>query len=229
MVKIEEIEDFYKKETEKIDKEFLNKISKVVNKKEKIYIETEYKRKTKILRNEYEKKIVGYLKEQKQEIKKQEMKKTAKKIKKEDFKKFVVKKLDLNETWKDKLEFKWELFKFKHKINSKNFKDRHMPESMKVAIIKSKISIKNFLSLISKFIFDLLLSIKKFIFNVLDKLKEAGLFIFAKLKILIKGVILKISLISSKIFKKKKAEENKEKRPDEEIAEKLLRKDKEKK
>jgi hypothetical protein len=42
-------------------------------------------------------------------------------------------------------------------------------------------------------------------------------------------LITKISIIFSKVFKKKKTEESKEKRPDEEIAERLLKKDKEKK
>lgn len=229
MVKIEEIEDFYKKETEKIDKEFLNKLSKASNKNEKSNIEIEYKIKTKALREGYEKKISDYLKEQKQAIKEQETKKINKKTKKEDFKKFEVKKLDLSDTWKDKLRFKWELFKFKHRINSKNFRDAHMPEFMKIFIIKLKISIRNILSLISRIISDLFSSIKRLIFNILIKLKDAGLFIFTKLKILIKWLMLKISLILSKIIKKKKTEENKEKRPDEEIAEKLLRKDKGKK
>lgn len=227
MVKIEEIEDYYKKEAEKIDKEFLNKLSKAVNKNEKSNIEIEYKIKTKTLRNEYEKRIASYLKEQKQAIKEQGVRRiAAKKPKKEDFKKFVVKKLDLNETWKEKLKFKWELFKFKHKINSKNFKDRHMPESLKVFAIKSRISLRNFLSLISKSILNLFSLIKRQLFNIFVKLKSIVLFIFAKLKILIKWFMPKISLIFLKIFKKKKTEENKEKRPDEEIAEKLLKKEK---
>ncbi len=228
MVKIEEIEDFYKKEAEKIDKEFLNKLSKAINKNEKSNIEIEYKIKTKTLREKYGGKISGYLIEQKQAIKEQETKKAAKKPKREDFKKFEVKKLDLNKTWKDKLKFKWELFKFKHRINSKNFRDSHTPESMKISIIKLRISFGNFASLISKFTLDLLSSIKELIFNILIKLKDSGLFIFAKSKISIKWLMPKIFLIFSKVIKKKKTEESKEKHPDEEIAEKLLKKDKEK-
>lgn len=207
MVKIDEIEDFYKRESEKIDAEFLNNLSKS---KEKNTIESDYKIKSNALRQEYEKRISNYLKEQKQALKEQEKNKINKKPKKEDFKRFEVKKLDLADTWKDRLQFKSELFKFKYKINSKNFKDKHMPEFAKIFIIKSKIFIRSLLLHISKFISYLFSSMTKFIFNLLIKLKDAGLFIFAKLKILIKWLIPKVSLILSKIFKKKKAEENKE-------------------
>jgi len=223
MVKIDEIEDFYKRESEKIDNGFLNRLPKS---KEKNSIESEYKIKTKTLRQEYEKKINDYLKEQKHALTEQEKNRINKKPKKEDSERFEAKKLDLTDTWRDRLKYKWELFKFKHRINSKNFKNKHMPEFAKIFIIKSGIFIRNLFSQISGFMSYLFSSISKLIFNLLIKLKDAGLFIFVKLKILMKWLIPKISLILSRIFKKKKAEESKEKRPDEEIAEKLLKKGK---
>jgi len=76
----------------------------------------------------------------------------------------------------------------------------------------------------SKSVADLFSKIKRLILNLLNYLKETGLFIYKISKKLSKWLISKTSSIFSKIFKKKGIKENKEKRPDEEIAERLLKK-----
>ena len=222
MVKIDEIEDFYKKGAESLDKEFLEKLSKTKVKKD--IVEKEYKRKIRILTEEYNKKISDYIKEQKKVIKEQEFKKLNQKKKKDDFKYYEVKKLDLNETWKDRLKFNWELYKFNQGIKSKNFKENHIPENFKIFNFKLKIYLKNLSNLISRFISDTLSKIKKLIINISVYLKETFLLILKKSRTIISWFKSKISLITSKISKNKTAKETKEKRPDEEIAEKLLKK-----
>jgi hypothetical protein len=223
MVRIEDIEDFYKKGAEKLDKEFLEKFSKTKSKKERADLELDYKEKTGSLGEEYNKKIVNYLKEQKNVLKEIEKKK-SKNIKKEIVKVFVEKKIDLRDSWKDKMRFKWELFKFRNNIKSKNFRESHIPEFLKIMMIKLKLDFRDFKGLLSGVVSNLFLGTKKMILNLVNYTKETGLFIFGKMKSSFNWISKKISLIFSKIFKNKEKDEKKEKRPDEEIAEKLLKK-----
>jgi len=109
----EEIEIFYEKETENLDKEFLKNIK---DSKDKKKMHKEYEEKLSALREEYKRRYEKYLSYQKKII----SKKPPAKEGKEKVGQFKVTPLKLEQTKKERFDLKYNLFKFRLKIKIKN-------------------------------------------------------------------------------------------------------------
>jgi len=215
----EEIEELYKKRIEESDKQFLEEIRNPKKKLSSGEIEKNYKENLNLIKQEYEKRYALYFQEQKNSTIKN---KKNNQIKKEKGERFIVKPLDLKLTKKERFFMKWEIFWFK--LRTKRILRRKIPDSWKIFYLRIKIKIreffilrknlaeKNYQKTKTKLIIaaaDLKNKIFKISKEVFDKLKKILIFLLEKIK----------------SIKRKKTEENdkKEKSPEEEIAQKVLK------
>jgi hypothetical protein len=137
MEDIEEIENFYEREIEKADKEFLNSIRDNKDLKNK---EAAYKESLDRIHEQYQKKYDRYLKIQKENLKNKPRAK-AKKEKKETLN---ITRLDFRKIEKkENKRLKKELFWFNLKMKIKKIRSSIMPKSLIVARLKAKLSLKS--------------------------------------------------------------------------------------
>lgn len=145
---LDQIENFYSQELEKLDQEFLEKISKS-KKNNQSMIEKELKQKLLDLRKQYEKKVSTFLKNYKSfEVHRNEDK--LKGYESEDkggldiLKSLNSKKSSFDLEIQRRLNERWALFKFKKIIQFKKIKEKIFPNFLKVFFIRIKFFIKNF-------------------------------------------------------------------------------------
>lgn len=214
----EEIEEFYKKKTEELDKQFLENMRDPQKKLSSGEIVENYKKNLNLIKQKYEEKYTLYLQEQKKSTTK-----NKKENKKEKEKRFIVKPLILKLTKKERFFMRWELFWFKFKI--KRFLRKKVPDSWRIFHLRIKIKIRNFFVLRKNLTNRKYQKIKTKSITIATNLKNKTLEIskkvFYKFK---KALIFLIKKIKS--IKKKRAEEGdkKEKSPEEEIVQKDVKK-----
>lgn len=209
----EEIEHFYEKETENLDREFLKNIK---DSKDKKRLKEEYEERLSALRLEYEKRYGEYLRY----YKKGPSKKVNKKGEKEKSKQFKVTPLKLKQTKKERASLKYDLFKFRLKIKVKNIFRAITPRFLRILFIKTRMIMKRDFLTAKNFFKKEILRIKE---KIVSKAKSAG----SSAKKICISIIKKGSLIIKKIIKKinpeKKGGEEK-KTEDQKLAEKILAK-----
>jgi hypothetical protein len=218
----EEIEEFYKKKTEELDKQFLENLRDPQKKLSSGEIEKNYKKNLSLIKQKYEEKYASYLQEQKNNIiKKKKDSKTKREKQKEE--RFIVKPLNLELTKKERFFMKWELFWFKFKI--KKILRRKIPDSWRIFYLKIKLKIKNFFVLRKNLTEKDYQKTKTKSITIATDLKNKTLGISKKIFYKLKK-ILTFLLEKIKSIKKKKTEEGdkKEKHPEEEIVQKILKK-----
>ncbi|MFH1290669.1 MAG: hypothetical protein ABIH92_04645 [Nanoarchaeota archaeon] len=132
---LEEIEETYKKELEKIEKEFLQGIK---DKKDTGEVEKDYLKKIKVVRERYYKEVTVFLEKQKKALK--NIKK--KKVKKEKVGRFKVEPGDFELSWWQKKKFSWGLRWFKVGFKTHNFRRDHTPNFVSYNWIIFRITMK---------------------------------------------------------------------------------------
>jgi hypothetical protein len=217
MVNIEEIEDSFKRDIEKIDKDFVENIS---NKKGQD-LEKDYRKKLMLIRQKYEKEYSRAMGEQRNIILKN---KNNKKDKKEKI---------IRENKKKEIETKpnnkYEMFKFKARIRVKDFIYKKPQIYLIIVYIKLKLNLKKDSEFLQKIYNNILTKIKLSINNLIKKSKEKIDIVINLVKKLISKIIEGIKKLLSKIkIKKQGAATESKKTEDQEIAEKLLNKAKNK-
>jgi hypothetical protein len=197
MVTSDDIEDFYTKEIEHADKDYLEDLK---NNKDRKDSENRYLKRLSLSKKEYEKRYLSYLKDQKEKLEKnrREDKREVLSEKKE----FKVERLDLSLTRKERFEIRWELLRFKWNIKIKNFLHNRVPVFLKIAYLKTRLRYKILISSLKDFFENMSESIKDFFKYLGARIKDS----FIKLKNLIKRFFLWIFAR----FKKKEPEKPKE-------------------
>jgi len=208
----EEIEGFYEKEMERLDKEFLENIKKT---KDKRSLKKEYKANLLTLRSEYEKKYERYLQTQKR--RKEEKPKKKKKEKKEIFR---VTPLNFRKTRKERFQIRYEPLWFRFKIKIKNFFRKITPTFLLVFYLKLKLHVKRGLQFTKESIKRILSKAKENIISEAKKTGETAKKTYVKIKNFLGSILKKII---SKI-KPKKKEDKGGKTEDQKLAEKILAK-----
>jgi len=230
MEETEEIENFLKNEIEKADKEFLEKLKNAKDKKDKKELEKSYGEKLKQTREKYEEKCKKYLERQKKITMRQKNKLPKKK--QEKIKRFKVKKLRLELSWKENLSLKLDLIKFRLKIKTRNFFRRIMPSFLAISYLKIKFKVKRVFSSVKKTMAEGFSKTKAKISVLLKDLVVASKNIFLKIYPKIKKffllIIKFIIKLIGKIKKKKTGDGKKEKTEEEKLIEKILSKKTEK-
>ncbi|OGJ17897.1 hypothetical protein A3K73_07795 [Candidatus Pacearchaeota archaeon RBG_13_36_9] len=211
----EEIESFYEKEIENADKEFLNGLKGT---EKKINPEKAYKEKTRLIRNEYEKRYERYLQIQKSEILKERKKRP--KNKKEKTEVFKVESINLGITRIEKLKLGYELLKFKFKLKRKNFFQKITPRFLLIFSLKAKMAVKRAVSSTKKAEEKAFTKIKETIISVLKDTSEKMKRVYSKIKKVISSAYRKVI---KKIKLKRKGGKD-EKTEDQKLAEKILAK-----
>jgi len=214
----EEIEEFYKKKTEELDKQFLENLRDPQKKLSSGEIVENYKKNLNLIKQKYEEKCALYLQEQKRNITK-----NKKKDKIEKEKRFIVKPLSLKLTKKEIFFMRWELFWFKFKI--KRFLRKKVPDSWRIFYLKIKIKIRNFFVLRNNLAKRKYQKVKTKSVTIATDLKNKTLEISKKVFYKFKKALIFL-LEKVKSIKKKKTEEGnkKEKSPEEEIVQKDVKK-----
>jgi hypothetical protein len=219
MDKIEDIEEFYKKECAKADKEYLENLSKSHLSQERSTLEEAYKRRSKKIRDQYERRYAEYLRIQKDLLNKKNSKRPTIE---EKYAHLEVKRLDLTPNWKERLDYRIDISKFVYRIKIKNFLQNMTPDFLKILFLKLKYYVHDLLSIISNIAKDLTEKTKKHLLNLSLGLKNIFLSVLSNVSNLFSFVLINLK----KLLPKKKIGESKEKRPDEEIAERLLKRSK---
>jgi len=209
----EEIEAFYEKEMENADREFLNNIKRTKNKKDS---ENLYKENIKSIRKEYERKYERYLKDQKNAILKERRK--VPKNNEEKTAAFRAEGIDLKLTKKERLELRYDLFKFRFKIKIKNFLNKITPRFLLILYLKTRMISKRSYSSTREAIEKTFTKIKEAIISGLKKTGEKIKQVYSKIKKAVSSVFQKVI---KKIKFKRKGEEDK-KTEDQKLAEKIL-------
>lgn len=203
--KMEDPEEFYKSEIEKADKEFLDGLK---GNQDRAESEKKYRDKLKNILEKYEKLFNKYLENQKKQIIETEKKKGTKKRVREKQEKFEVKSLDLKLSWKEKLRFKIDLFKFKTRIKMKDFLEDNVPFSFIFFYVKTKLSFRSYMMRFSNYISLLSSNFTSWILKIFEKIKSYS----KKAYLLVKGIFVKVY----KIFVKGKTKEKKKEKNAEE-------------
>jgi hypothetical protein len=219
METFEEIEDFYKKEMEKLDQEFLDSFKKNLEIEK---IKSQYETKLIKLKEEYEKRYSKYLEEQKKDFIKQRGKKIQEKKEKKES--FNVERLNLELTKKEKFQLRYDMFRFRSRIKLSNILRRFIPNLFLINFIRIKLWIKRVLKSSRKYIQNFTIDSKKLALNLFDVALKSVKYIYILIKRILSSVLFYL-LYPFRLFKKKEKSEA-EKRPDEIIAEKLLKKEK---
>jgi len=216
---LDQIEDFYSNELEKVDVEFLEKL-KGAKKSDKPELEKELKEKLAELQKEYEKKVSAFLKKHKSFGDEKEEDK-SKKDEEEDkdeidmSKPFNPKRVSL-ELGTHEFKERWALFKFKERIQAKKAWENFVPNFLKVFFIKVKFFIKKFWNQFRDGLLDFLSWFSESFSNLLDHTKE----FFKKVVSFLKKIADFLSMIKNKILgKKSEKEEGKEEGKGEESSE----------
>jgi len=168
----EEIDDFLEKEIEKLDKEFLSNLKNLQKGQSEKEVEKNYKIKLAETKKHYQDLYKTYLEEQKRRTKIETEKKKNPRKKKDRIKRFRVKKVKLKLSFRQKLHFKYDLFKFKSKIRLKNFFRKITPHFLKIIYIRIKLkTIRTFIK-IKDLIINLILKLKRFFLLSMKKKKK---------------------------------------------------------
>jgi hypothetical protein len=220
-MEIEEIEEFYKKEFESLDRQFLEGLKKGENKK---LLEQHYKQRLGEIKKKYEEDSKKFFKNHNvlgEKSKKEEN--NEKKEKKNE--RFVVEPLNLKLSAKEKFSSKWDLFKFRFRIKYKNLMHKITPNFLIVFKIRTRNSLRKFSNHTRETLSRMASGFKNG-FSSFAKITKS---LLTKLLTLIFKGITKLFIKIFRIFKKKKKVEKKdEKSEDVKIAEKILSKDKKK-
>lgn len=231
MERPEEIESYYKKQIEILDKEFLEKLKGIKDKKEVNKLEQDYKKKNSMIQLQYEKKYIKYLEyikknppiDPEKEKKKKEDKEKA--LKDNRPKQLIVTRTSLELTKKDQRNIKWSLFKFNLNRKYINSKKKYIPNTIKDKIIFIKFKIRYIINSIKRFIDRKIELNKNRLIKFGEKISQFTKSTYLKSKKVSKQTLKKLIKTIEKFTKKKDEKgDNKEKRPDEEIAEKILKK-----
>jgi hypothetical protein len=203
MEDVDEIEDFYGKQVEDLDKEF---IEKTKGSKDIAALEKEYKDKLLNIKQDYEKKISSFLKSHKSfGLEKEEPQKKEEEEESDALdmsKPFRPKGVSLKLTRKDFINEKWDLFKFNNHIRTKDFFNKVIPNPVQIFGIKIRFFTKRFFKALGNWI-------SKKASKTGAKLSEA----FDSSKTAIKNFMDKINKITAKIKDiQKKFSENIEKK-----------------
>ncbi|MFA5857103.1 MAG: hypothetical protein WC867_07100 [Candidatus Pacearchaeota archaeon] len=217
MENADDIEEFYKHEIERIDREYLEDFKKYPI---KISREKDYKEKLNKARIAYELKYKKFIDEQKRLYINEKKKAIKKEKNKEEH--FTVKRLNLELSIKEKISLKWEMFRFKFKINFRKIFHKLMPNFLIRGILKTRLFFKLTYNEIKRIIKNIINMIKKFILSLIKLIIKIIMGILRFIKKIILNIFTIVSKIFKKILKRKKEEVVVEKRPDELIAEKLL-------
>jgi len=222
---MEEIENSYGKEVEILDKEFLEKIKQPG--KNAAELEKEYLIKLRKATSKYEKAYVKFLKESKGIFIKEKQNPEEKKDKKVG--KLKTKPFDLRTTRRAKLKKRWSLFKFKFGIKKRNFFRKITPNFLSMTYLRLRVKLKWIIFDIKGFLGRTWAKLK----GVVRKLLHGFKVLILKILSFIKKVIVKIFGLIKKILKnifskfRGKKEEGREKRPEDDIVNKILKESKE--
>lgn len=199
MEDLNEIEDFYTKQIEVLDKWFLEKSKE--NKGNKS-LEKEYKRNLLRIKKDYEEKVNLFLKThksfgfEKEEIPKEEESEEDSL----DFSKpFKATGVDFKPTYKDHMNENIELFKFKNKIKMKNFFNKLIPDSLYIFLIRVRTLIKRFFISLKNLIFKISFKVRVGFINVLNFVKN----FFNKFFNIIRKISKLIKDFKNRFFKRK--------------------------
>jgi len=209
---LDQIEDFYSNELEKVDAEFLEKL-KSAKKSDKLGLEKELKEKLAELQKEYEKKVSLFLKKHKSFGDEKEADKSKRDGEEEKdeidmSKPFNSKRVSLESGTPEFIKERWALFKFKERIQAKKLWENFVPNFLKVFFIKVKFFIKNSWNSFRNEISDFLSWVSESFFNLLSHTKE----FFKKVASFLKKIAGFSSALKNKILGRKpeKGEEVKE-------------------
>jgi hypothetical protein len=218
----EDIEDFYRKQIEDLDKKFMSSVSSI-KKQEIKKIEEDYKKERETIQKEYEKRYLFLLKRQKESAIKEEKKKLQTNRTKKNHESFIVKPLSLKWTKKEKFLGRFDLFWFKTKIKIKNFTRKNTPDFSYLWYIKARISARNNHA-----------SIKNMLVRKSEKTKEKIIQEATDLKSLVSKISKQADSSINRIFswtktkmaffKSKKPKVEKERNAEEELLQKILAK-----
>jgi hypothetical protein len=210
MEDIEDIENFYEREIEKADKEFLSGLKQKKDNKDK---EKRYKESLKNIQEQYKKKYERYLSAQKEGLSKNKKHPGPKEGKKEKLKTKSIdfKKLDKEE----KKRLNKEIFKFKTRLKMHKFYRKATPKFLIITYLKIKFKIRNCSHELSLFASDM---------N--SKVKEGMIISGSKVKGISKGASSWINNITYSVRKKFKRKEDKKtvKSEEEQLLEKIMNK-----
>lgn len=208
MESIDEIEDFYQREIENLDREFFDNFKK--NKNKDLIVKS-YRQKLMLLKLNYEKRYKNFLDNQKIQIRKNKEKILSAKNPSKKNPVYEVKKLNFNDIEKkESKNSRKDLFEFRLEMKYRKFYNK-IPDFLVVFLIKSKLSIKRFFNSIIKILENIFDYFKEKINGAISAIKD----IFAKLYNKTKKSILAIPAALSKIVPKKKDKEKKEDKKDE--------------
>lgn len=227
MEKLADIENIYKKEVEKLDKEFINNIKGQNDKKKILKLENDYKEDLLKIKARYEKSYNNFLKKHKSNLFESEKEKKEKKKGKK--KKFIIEKISLKLTRWERFKISWAGFKFRFKIKFKNFKRKITPLFITRFLIRFKFKRKRFYYVVKQTIIKTFEKLKESTISLLKKLKKLSIKTYNYIIKISKKVLMWIKKILSKFSKKKDEKKGGENRPDIDIAEKIIKAGKEKK
>jgi hypothetical protein len=195
MESLEDLEEFYQKEIENLDREFFDDYKKNKNKSD---IVKNYREKLKSLKIDYEKKYGRLINIQKDQIKKNKaMKKVDKKPINNHFQVSSIDYLGIEK--KENSRLKKEMFDFRLNLRIRNFYHK-IPASFMIFYFRIKLSFKLFISLLIKKI----IKIYEFFHNSISSIILGAKNLFIKIYGFFKQCLLKIPSIISKIKLKKK-------------------------
>lgn len=203
MDNLDDLEEYFQKEIEDLDREFFNNIKKLNDRDKAIKI---YREKLNNTRKNYEKKYKSIVDSQKKLYQKSKERKINKGNKNNEI--FSVKKLDFNEIEKkEKSILKKDMFNFRMDLRTRKFHDR-IPKNLLIIYFKSKIFYKSFILKLKKLIVGFFEFIKEKIILFVSFIKES----FVKLYKLLIIIFQKIIGFLSKIRLKTKKKEEKDKK-----------------
>jgi hypothetical protein len=215
MESLDDIEEFYQRELEDLDREFFLSLKK--NKDKNQVIKT-YRDKLNLLRINYEKKFKRFLDSQKTQIQKNKEKILSdknKSTKKQPI--FEVKKINFLEIGKkEDSRLKKEMFDFRFNLKLRKFHNR-IPNFMLVFYFKARFFLRKTNSSIKDFMINVYEFFKRKIFELISGVKE----LFVKISDSIKKLMAGISKIIAKLkSRKKKKKEDKVEKTEEKKEEK---------
>ncbi|MEM0465952.1 MAG: hypothetical protein QXW97_04620 [Candidatus Pacearchaeota archaeon] len=193
-----EIDEFYEKEIERIDKEFFDNLKK---NKEKDVVIKNYRDKLNLIKRDYEKKYKKFLEDQKFQIQKNKERIINNKTKKKDEKieSFNVKKINFDDISKKEIpKLKKDMFYFRLNLKFRKIYNK-IPISFLIFYFKFKFLYKRLIIHTKKIIFNIYDFLKKKILDFFNYIRD----LFIKLYELIKKLMLSIKKLFLKLKLKK--------------------------